>query len=267
MAVTTGAGAHPVPWASAGPLFCGFHRMAPPGGVPLSRTAGVAGIPGQGEPRSWRLPWLGERPGVWLPYQGWGDLQGWVVGASPGSSGGREGKESGRAWVPFLVSFTHSVLQALTFVIFICFTASISAYMAAALLEFFITLAFLFLYATQYHLRLDRLNWPCLVRDPAPAPVLVPFFSEGRLSFSLPASLLSLVSTGHCQRGCRPPRAALPLTEGPAPALALPGRMPQPCCTRAPGSWSGPLCIHPRPFPGSLAHSQVLYIVSRGISV
>ncbi|XP_019657152.1 CKLF-like MARVEL transmembrane domain-containing protein 5 isoform X3 [Ailuropoda melanoleuca] len=34
--------------------------------------------------------------------------------------------------------------------------------MAAALLEFFITLAFLFLYATQYYLRFDRLNWPCL---------------------------------------------------------------------------------------------------------
>lgn len=59
------------------------------------------------------------------------------------------------------------VLQALTFIIFICFTASISAYMAAALLEFFITLAFLFLYATQYYQRFDRLNWPCLVRNTA----------------------------------------------------------------------------------------------------
>ncbi|XP_070262712.1 CKLF-like MARVEL transmembrane domain-containing protein 5 isoform X1 [Myotis yumanensis] len=57
---------------------------------------------------------------------------------------------------------THLVPQALTFIIFICFTASISAYMAAALLEFFITLAFLFLYATQYYQRFDRLNWPCL---------------------------------------------------------------------------------------------------------
>ncbi|MBZ3881338.1 CKLF-like MARVEL transmembrane domain-containing protein 5 [Sciurus carolinensis] len=51
---------------------------------------------------------------------------------------------------------------ALTFIIFICFTASISAYMAAALLEFFITLTFLFLYATQYYQRFDQLNWPCL---------------------------------------------------------------------------------------------------------
>jgi hypothetical protein len=57
------------------------------------------------------------------------------------------------------------VLQALTFIIFICFTASISAYMAAALLEFFITLAFFFLYATQYYQRFDQLNWPCLVRN------------------------------------------------------------------------------------------------------
>ncbi|MEJ1280297.1 interleukin 25 [Cricetulus griseus] len=59
-------------------------------------------------------------------------------------------------------SASSLVPQALTFIIFICFTASVSAYMAAALLEFFITLAFLFLYATQYYQRFDRLNWPCL---------------------------------------------------------------------------------------------------------
>uniref|UniRef100_A0A2K5KR04 CKLF like MARVEL transmembrane domain containing 5 n=2 Tax=Cercopithecinae TaxID=9528 RepID=A0A2K5KR04_CERAT len=53
---------------------------------------------------------------------------------------------------------------ALTLIIFICFTASISAYMAAALLEFFITLAFLFLYATQYYQHFNRLNWPCLLQ-------------------------------------------------------------------------------------------------------
>lgn len=71
------------------------------------------------------------------------------------------------------------VLQALTFIIFICFTASISAYMAAALLEFLITLAFLFLYATQYYQRFDRLNWPCLVRNVAsPTPILVSSFSD-----------------------------------------------------------------------------------------
>ena len=67
------------------------------------------------------------------------------------------------------------VLQALTFIIFICFTASI----AAALLEFLITLAFLFLYATQYYQRFDRLNWPCLVRNVAsPTPILVSSFSD-----------------------------------------------------------------------------------------
>lgn len=75
-------------------------------------------------------------------------------------------------------SSPYLVLQALTFIIFICFTASISAYMAAALLEFFITLAFLFLYATQYYQRFDRLNWPCLVRNVAsPPPILVSSFS------------------------------------------------------------------------------------------
>ncbi|KAM5235503.1 CKLF-like MARVEL transmembrane domain-containing protein 5 [Ctenodactylus gundi] len=65
----------------------------------------------------------------------------------------------------FLSSLKGILLEtelALTFIIFVCFTASISAYMAAALLEFFITLAFLFLYATQYHQRFNRLNWPCL---------------------------------------------------------------------------------------------------------
>uniref|UniRef100_A0A2K5RLM2 CKLF like MARVEL transmembrane domain containing 5 n=1 Tax=Cebus imitator TaxID=2715852 RepID=A0A2K5RLM2_CEBIM len=67
----------------------------------------------------------------------------------------------------FLTSLKGILLEtelALTFIIFICFTASISAYMAAALLEFFITLAFLFLYATQYYQRFDRLNWPCLLQ-------------------------------------------------------------------------------------------------------
>ncbi|XP_045865160.1 CKLF-like MARVEL transmembrane domain-containing protein 5 isoform X2 [Meles meles] len=81
----------------------------------------------------------------------------------------------------FLTSLKGILLEtelALTFVIFICFTASISAYMAAALLEFFITLAFLFLYATQYYLRFDRLNWPCLVRDSAP-PHSGPLLLEG----------------------------------------------------------------------------------------
>ncbi|XP_023580675.1 CKLF-like MARVEL transmembrane domain-containing protein 5 isoform X1 [Trichechus manatus latirostris] len=65
----------------------------------------------------------------------------------------------------FLSSLRGILLEtelALTFIIFICFTASISTYMAAALLEFFITLAFLFLYATQYYQRFDRVNWPCL---------------------------------------------------------------------------------------------------------
>uniref|UniRef100_G3WQC0 MARVEL domain-containing protein n=1 Tax=Sarcophilus harrisii TaxID=9305 RepID=G3WQC0_SARHA len=52
---------------------------------------------------------------------------------------------------------------ALTFIMAMCFAASVSAYMAAPLLEFLITLAFLFLYATQCYLRFQRLNWPCLV--------------------------------------------------------------------------------------------------------
>ncbi|KAI5280372.1 CKLF-like MARVEL transmembrane domain-containing protein 5 isoform X1 [Manis pentadactyla] len=95
-----------------------------------------------------------------------------IVGTGPLKRGQLRGSRASR-WTrpsspPSKASFwklscsTRSVLQALTFIIFICFTASISAYMAAALLEFFITLAFLFLYATQYYQRFGRLNWPCL---------------------------------------------------------------------------------------------------------
>ncbi|KAF6129410.1 CKLF like MARVEL transmembrane domain containing 5 [Phyllostomus discolor] len=97
-------------------------------------------------------------------HEGWRDLQGQVVGDSLAGGGApEERKAKARACLCLLPGkSTHLVPQALTFIIFICFTASISAYMAAALLEFFITLAFLFLYATQYYQRFDRLNWPCL---------------------------------------------------------------------------------------------------------
>ncbi|XP_043842069.1 CKLF-like MARVEL transmembrane domain-containing protein 5 isoform X1 [Dromiciops gliroides] len=65
----------------------------------------------------------------------------------------------------FLISLKGILLEvelALTFIMAICFAASISAYMAAPLLEFLITLAFILLYATQYYQRFQRLNWPCL---------------------------------------------------------------------------------------------------------
>ena len=96
------------------------------------------------------------------------------------------------ACVPFLVNCPPSALQALTFIIFICFTASISAYMAAALLEFFITLAFLFLYATQYYQRFDRLNWPCLVRVPTPCCLPPPFWALSSFNLEFSSSSLSL---------------------------------------------------------------------------
>lgn len=165
--MTPEAGVHPVPCASAGHLFCGFHRMVLPGAVQLGHTAGVAGIQGRGKWEAGDFPQWANALEYGSRYQRWGGLQGWVVGASLGEFLRRGRQQSGHACVPFLASFTYLVPQALTFIIFICFTASISAYMAAALLEFFITLAFLFLYATQYYQRFDRLNWPCLVRDPA----------------------------------------------------------------------------------------------------
>uniref|UniRef100_A0A8D2KWG9 CKLF like MARVEL transmembrane domain containing 5 n=1 Tax=Varanus komodoensis TaxID=61221 RepID=A0A8D2KWG9_VARKO len=51
----------------------------------------------------------------------------------------------------------------LCFLVFLLLTASISAYMGAALLEVLVTLAFLGLRATHYYERLTRMNWPCLV--------------------------------------------------------------------------------------------------------
>uniref|UniRef100_A0A670K4D5 CKLF like MARVEL transmembrane domain containing 5 n=1 Tax=Podarcis muralis TaxID=64176 RepID=A0A670K4D5_PODMU len=53
-------------------------------------------------------------------------------------------------------------LQGLCFLVFLLLTASISAYMGAALLEVLVTLAFLGLRATHYYERLTRVNWPCL---------------------------------------------------------------------------------------------------------
>ncbi|XP_061445131.1 CKLF-like MARVEL transmembrane domain-containing protein 5 isoform X1 [Rhineura floridana] len=51
---------------------------------------------------------------------------------------------------------------ALCFLVFLLLTASISAYMGAALLEVLVTLTFLGLRATHYYERLTRVNWPCL---------------------------------------------------------------------------------------------------------
>ncbi|XP_058149700.1 CKLF-like MARVEL transmembrane domain-containing protein 5 isoform X2 [Dasypus novemcinctus] len=79
-----------------------------------------------------------------------------------GAAAGLQGFAVDKTFLSSLRGILLETELALTFIIFICFTASISAYMAAALLEFFITLAFLFLYATQYYRRFDRLNWPCL---------------------------------------------------------------------------------------------------------
>uniref|UniRef100_A0A6I8NYE5 CKLF like MARVEL transmembrane domain containing 5 n=1 Tax=Ornithorhynchus anatinus TaxID=9258 RepID=A0A6I8NYE5_ORNAN len=84
----------------------------------------------------------------------------------PPAEGEPEGLRGFAVDKTFFTSLKGLLLEAelaLTFIIFILFTASISAYMVAALLEFFITLAFLFLFATQYYQRFERLNWPCLV--------------------------------------------------------------------------------------------------------
>lgn len=56
-----------------------------------------------------------------------------------------------------------SFTQGLCFLVFLLLTASVSAYMGAALLEMLVTLTFLGLRATYYHERLTWVNWPCLV--------------------------------------------------------------------------------------------------------
>lgn len=64
----------------------------------------------------------------------------------------------------FLRSLKGKLLLAelvLCFVIFICFAASISSYLAAPLIELIITLIFLILYSSHYNERLAALNWPC----------------------------------------------------------------------------------------------------------
>ncbi|XP_053558303.1 CKLF-like MARVEL transmembrane domain-containing protein 5 [Bombina bombina] len=64
----------------------------------------------------------------------------------------------------FLNSLKGRILLAelvLCFVVFICFAASISSYLAAPLLEFIITLIFLIIFSSRYHFRLTSLNWPC----------------------------------------------------------------------------------------------------------
>ncbi|XP_069820313.1 CKLF-like MARVEL transmembrane domain-containing protein 5 isoform X2 [Dendropsophus ebraccatus] len=64
----------------------------------------------------------------------------------------------------FLNSLKGRILLAelvLCFVIFICFAASISSYLAAPLIELIITLIFLIIFSSHYHLRLAALNWPC----------------------------------------------------------------------------------------------------------
>ncbi|XP_063130192.1 CKLF-like MARVEL transmembrane domain-containing protein 5 isoform X3 [Rattus norvegicus] len=89
-----------------------------------------------------------------------------------GTAAGLQGFGVDKTFLSSLKGILLETELALTFIIFICFTASISAYMAAALLEFFITLAFLFLYATQCYQRFDRLNWPCLGSKLTPLKVL-----------------------------------------------------------------------------------------------
>ncbi|KAM4808628.1 CKLF-like MARVEL transmembrane domain-containing protein 5 [Rhinophrynus dorsalis] len=64
----------------------------------------------------------------------------------------------------FLSSLKGRILIAelvLCFVVFICFAAFSSSYLAAPLLEFIITIIFFIILSSRYHLRLTSINWPC----------------------------------------------------------------------------------------------------------
>uniref|UniRef100_A0A8D0BA86 CKLF like MARVEL transmembrane domain containing 5 n=1 Tax=Salvator merianae TaxID=96440 RepID=A0A8D0BA86_SALMN len=63
----------------------------------------------------------------------------------------------------FAAAMARAKGQGLCFLVFLLLTASVSAYMGAALLEVLVTLAFLGLRATHYYERLTRVNWPCLI--------------------------------------------------------------------------------------------------------
>nr|KAF6499542.1 CKLF like MARVEL transmembrane domain containing 5 [Molossus molossus] len=139
-----------------------------------------------------------------------------------GAAAGLQGFAVDKTFLSSLKGILLETELALTFIIFICFTASISAYMAAALLEFLITLAFLFLYATQCYQRFDRLNWPCLLSHTG----------QGRTHIL---------------------RSALPLIRGPVPAPAL----PWPPWLAPP--WPPPLNLgqlYPRPLAFCPGHSE-----------
>ena len=234
------------------PLSFGFQRVVFPRAMQLGKTAGAAGAPEQGEPGlaevgGWSRPLMGKGPRHGSCHQGWQDLRGQAVCRLRELPGKREAK----AWpglCPLPGTRPTLILQALTFIIFICFTASISAYMAAALLEFFITLAFLFLYATQYYQRFDRLNWPCLVRvclPPCclPHPILGPFFSFN-IDFPLPASLLFLG-----KQGIQPPRPMLKHGFDPILQICPPMQVqpqPSPLASHLDPCPSASICIPPR---------------------
>lgn len=97
---------------------------------------------------------MGKGPGHGSCHQGWQDLRGLGAVCWLGSFLKREGRQGLSGPVaPFLVYLPPLALQALTFIIFICFGLHLCLHGCRALLEFFITLAFLFLYATQYYQR------------------------------------------------------------------------------------------------------------------
>nr|XP_033780546.1 CKLF-like MARVEL transmembrane domain-containing protein 5 [Geotrypetes seraphini] len=53
-------------------------------------------------------------------------------------------------------------LLALCTIVFICLLVSLTSHVSAALLEFFITLAFLFIYSTHCYQRFPGVNWLCM---------------------------------------------------------------------------------------------------------
>ncbi|XP_062814225.1 CKLF-like MARVEL transmembrane domain-containing protein 5 [Anolis carolinensis] len=96
------------------------------------------------------------------PQQQQEGLRGGRMGEHGDPAGGLQGFALDKEFLSSPKGILMEAELGLCFLVFILLTASISAYMGAALLEVLVTLAFLALRATHYYERLTRVNWPCL---------------------------------------------------------------------------------------------------------
>uniref|UniRef100_A0A8B9WUT5 CKLF like MARVEL transmembrane domain containing 5 n=1 Tax=Bos mutus grunniens TaxID=30521 RepID=A0A8B9WUT5_BOSMU len=162
-----------------------------------------------------------------------------------GTAAGLDGFAVDKTFLSSLKGILLETELALTFIIFICFTASISAYMAAALLEFFITLAFLFLYATQYYQRFDRMNWPCLDFLRCVSAIIIFLVVSFAAVTSRDGAAIAAFVSPALQNS-----PASPIPQGPpADGRTLPVPLSTPSSSQRPGPGSHLAPYHPPPSP------------------